>query len=89
MNETCEIGLIGLAVMGQNLVRNMARNGFKVAVYNRTASKTKAFVEAVPEKGITPGSVSYTHLDVYKRQAFCLRCPRNPTRGPCPPAQTR
>lgn len=55
MSEKCEIGLIGLAVMGQNLVRNMARNGFKVAVYNRTSSKTKAFVESVPENGITPG----------------------------------
>ena len=55
MSEKCEIGLIGLAVMGQNLVRNMARNGFKVAVYNRTSAKTKAFVESVPEKGITPG----------------------------------
>ena len=55
MSEKCEIGLIGLAVMGHNLVRNMARNGFKVAVYNRTSAKTKAFVESVPEKGITPG----------------------------------
>ena len=55
MSEKCEIGLIGLAVMGQNLVRNMARNGFKVAVYNRTYAKTKAFVESVPEKGIAPG----------------------------------
>jgi 6-phosphogluconate dehydrogenase len=41
----CDIGLIGLAVMGQNLVLNMARNGFKVAVYNRTGEKTTAFVE--------------------------------------------
>ena len=55
MSQNCEIGLIGLAVMGQNLVRNMARNGFKVAVYNRTTSKTKEFVEHVPEQGITPG----------------------------------
>jgi len=39
------IGLIGLAVMGQNLVLNMERNGYKVAVYNRTGSKTTAFVE--------------------------------------------
>ena len=55
MSQNCEIGLIGLAVMGQNLVRNMARNGFKVAVYNRTTSKTKEFVEHVPEQGIAPG----------------------------------
>ncbi len=40
-----DIALIGLAVMGQNLVRNMDRHGFGVAVYNRTGAKTKAFVE--------------------------------------------
>jgi 6-phosphogluconate dehydrogenase len=39
-----DIGLIGLAVMGQNLVRNMDRNGFRVAVYNRTAAKTQEFL---------------------------------------------
>jgi len=39
-----EIGLIGLAVMGQNLALNIADHGFKISVYNRTASKTEAFV---------------------------------------------
>ena len=39
------IGLIGLAVMGQNLVLNMNDNGFKVAVYNRTTSKVDEFIE--------------------------------------------
>lgn len=38
------IGLIGLAVMGENLVMNMESKGFTVSVYNRTASKTDAFV---------------------------------------------
>ena len=40
-----DIGLIGLAVMGQNLVLNMERNGYRVAVYNRTASTTTTFIE--------------------------------------------
>ncbi len=40
-----DIGLIGLAVMGQNLVLNMANHGFSVAVYNRTAEKTRQFLE--------------------------------------------
>jgi 6-phosphogluconate dehydrogenase len=40
-----DIGLIGLAVMGQNLVLNMADHGFTVAVYNRTTSKVDAFIE--------------------------------------------
>ena len=39
-----DIGLIGLAVMGQNLVLNMSDHGFTVAVYNRTASVTDEFV---------------------------------------------
>jgi 6-phosphogluconate dehydrogenase len=40
----CDIGLIGLAVMGENLVLNMESKGFKVAVWNRTQSKVDAFV---------------------------------------------
>jgi 6-phosphogluconate dehydrogenase len=39
-----DIGLIGLAVMGQNLVLNMADHGFTVAVYNRTVSKVDDFL---------------------------------------------
>ncbi len=45
-----DIGLIGLAVMGQNLVLNMNDHGFKVAVYNRTTSKVDEFIEG-PAKG--------------------------------------
>jgi 6-phosphogluconate dehydrogenase len=40
----CDIGLIGLAVMGQNLVLNMNDHGFKVAVFNRTTSKVDDFL---------------------------------------------
>jgi 6-phosphogluconate dehydrogenase len=40
-----DIGLIGLAVMGENLVMNMESKGFTVAVYNRTLEKVKHFVE--------------------------------------------
>jgi len=40
----CDIGLIGLAVMGQNLVLNMDDHGFKVAVFNRTVSKVDDFI---------------------------------------------
>ena len=43
-NESCDIGLIGLAVMGQNLVLNMNDCGYKVAVYNRTVSKVDEFI---------------------------------------------
>ncbi len=43
MDATADIGLIGLAVMGQNLVLNMDDHGFTVAVYNRTTSKVDDF----------------------------------------------
>ena len=39
-----DIGLIGLAVMGENLVLNMANHGFTVAVYNRTTSRVDDFI---------------------------------------------
>ena len=43
--KQADIGLIGLAVMGENLVLNMAAHGFTVAVYNRTTAKVDALVE--------------------------------------------
>ncbi len=45
-----DIGLIGLAVMGQNLVLNMNDHGFTVAVYNRTTSKVDEFLSG-PAQG--------------------------------------
>ena len=44
MEKLADIGLIGLAVMGENLVLNMERNGYTVAVYNRTVDKVEKFV---------------------------------------------
>jgi len=44
MEKLADIGLIGLAVMGENLVLNMERNGFTVAVYNRTVEKVDKFI---------------------------------------------
>lgn len=49
-----DIGLIGLAVMGQNLVLNMERNGYTVSVYNRTTAKTTEFVAENPGKNLIP-----------------------------------
>jgi len=43
--KKADIGLVGLAVMGENLVMNMESKGFTVAVYNRTTDKVKAFTE--------------------------------------------
>jgi 6-phosphogluconate dehydrogenase len=62
-----DIGLIGLAVMGQNLVLNMANNGFSVGVNNRTASVTDEFVGELPNRPKdvvhegTPGRITGYH----------------------------
>ena len=40
-----DIGVTGLAVMGSNLARNFARNGFVTAVHNRSYAKTKALID--------------------------------------------
>ena len=44
MKQKADIGLIGLAVMGENLVLNMESKGFTVAVFNRTVEKVDRFV---------------------------------------------
>lgn len=44
MEKKADIGLIGLAVMGENLAMNMESKGFRVAVYNRTVEKTNRFI---------------------------------------------
>ena len=44
--NSCDIGLIGLAVMGENLVLNLESKGFRVAVYNRTLEVTERFASA-------------------------------------------
>ena len=51
MADKCDIGLMGLAVMGENLVLNMEDHGFSVAVYNRTTSKVDDFVNRADVKG--------------------------------------
>ncbi len=44
MEKKADIGLIGLAVMGENLVMNMESKGYRVAVFNRTVSKVDKFI---------------------------------------------
>ena len=49
-----DIGLVGLAVMGQNLALNIADHGFQITVFNRTTEKTDKFVAENPA---TPGGL--------------------------------
>ena len=58
MNDQSQIGLTGLAVMGANLARNIARNGYSIAVHNRTPAKTRDFVSEFGGEGAITGTES-------------------------------
>ncbi len=58
----CDLGLIGLAVMGQNLVLNMDDHGYRVAVYNRTTSKVDKFLETTAKGTKVVGTHSLQEL---------------------------
>ena len=60
--ESCDIGLIGLAVMGQNLVLNMNDHGYKVAVFNRTVTKVDEFIAQEAKGTLVVGSHSPEEL---------------------------
>ncbi|TLQ42418.1 NADP-dependent phosphogluconate dehydrogenase [Streptomyces marianii] len=51
MSGTAQIGVTGLAVMGRNLARNFARNGYTVALHNRTNARTRELVESFGDEG--------------------------------------
>lgn len=57
-----DIALIGLAVMGQNLVLNMADHGYKVVVYNRSRDKTDAFLAGTAKGKSIQGAYSLAEL---------------------------
>jgi 6-phosphogluconate dehydrogenase len=63
MMKLQDMGLIGLAVMGQNLVLNLERNNFGVAVYNRSEPTTRAFIEG-PASGKNI-KAAYTLKDLF------------------------
>jgi 6-phosphogluconate dehydrogenase len=61
-NAVCDIGLVGLAVMGQNLVLNMNDHGHKVAVFNRTTSKVDKFMQDQAKDTAVAGSHSIEEM---------------------------
>ena len=64
----CDIGLIGLAVMGENLVLNMESKGFSVAVFNRTAEVTEKFAAGRAKgKNIWPAKTIDEFVGALKR----------------------
>jgi len=68
MAQHADIGLIGLAVMGRNLVLNMADHGFTVAVYNRSPERTTEFLSGDASEAAVLGAHSLEDLvDTLKR----------------------
>lgn len=65
-----DIGLVGLAVMGQNLVLNMADHGYHVCVYNRSKEKTDDFIQNRVEARPVSGASTLEEL------VGCLKAPR-------------
>jgi 6-phosphogluconate dehydrogenase len=61
-DATCDIGLIGLAVMGQNLVLNMNDHGYKVCVFNRTTSKVDEFLADEAKGTLVEGAHSIEEM---------------------------
>jgi 6-phosphogluconate dehydrogenase len=61
-DSSCDIGLIGLAVMGQNLVLNMNDHGYRVAVFNRTVAKVDEFLAGEARGTRVVGSRSLEEL---------------------------
>ena len=60
--KKADIGLIGLAVMGENLVMNMESKGFTVAVFNRSTDKVTAFIKGRAEGKKIIGTYSLREL---------------------------
>src|SRR5690242_1486483 len=62
MSKKASIGVTGLAVMGRNLARNLARHGHTVALHNRSEERTRALVEQFGDEG--------DFIPAYSAQAF-------------------
>ena len=70
MNATSQIGVTGLAVMGANLARNIARRGTPVALHNRSSAKTEALMSEHGEEG------DFTPTESVKEFVAALERPR-------------
>lgn len=68
-----DIGLIGLAVMGQNLALNIASKGFNISVWNRSYEKTEQTVQRAKNEQIST-LAGYEHLNEFVKS---LKTPRS------------
>src|SRR5215467_11934253 len=69
----CDIGIIGMAVMGENLALNMESKGFSVAVFNRTTEVTEKFVaERAKGKNIRPARTLEEFVAALKKPRIAM-----------------
>src|SRR5947208_1838224 len=68
MSKKASIGVTGLAVMGRNLARNLARHGHTVALHNRSEERTRALVEQFGDEGdFIPAYTAQEFVDALER----------------------
>src|SRR2546422_11501851 len=72
-SNQCDIGLIGLGVMGENLVLNMESKGFSVAVFNRTTEVTEKFAAGRAQgKNIQPARTLEEFVAALKKPRIAM-----------------
>ncbi len=59
MAQDCDLGLVGLAVMGENLALNMESRGYRLAVFNRTTSVVDAFIQGARPARNSPAATRW------------------------------
>ncbi|MEU4967957.1 NADP-dependent phosphogluconate dehydrogenase [Streptomyces smyrnaeus] len=72
MTASAQIGVTGLAVMGRNLARNFARNGYTVALHNRTEARTRELVAEFGDEGAFVPTTSAREFVAALRRPRCL-----------------
>merc|ERR1712159_869668 len=72
--QVSQVGLVGLAVMGQNLALNVASKGFPISVYNRSYNKTEKCVKRAPKENLADKLTGYDDLEKFVKS---LERPRN------------
>merc|ERR1712057_127420 len=72
--QVSQVGLVGLAVMGQNLALNVASKGFSISVYNRSYNKTEQCVKRAAKENLADKLTGYDDLEKFVKS---LERPRN------------
>ena len=72
--QVSQVGLVGLAVMGQNLALNVASKGFPISVYNRSYNKTEQCVKRAAKENLADKLTGYDDLEKFVKS---LERPRN------------